>query len=697
MAASLLFCLSQSNAQLPPPLVRAQAALDGLRAYFVQVERGGSPAPPATGCPCFTCAGEPCPKEECAFCATREGDGCAAYNCFTTAAHACDCNDPTPLPSGAGSAASLFFACGQIGGSAPPAAHAAASQCLCQSDWPFACENCYRWWSAVAAEASIDLALAAKLPPASAAGGRIAALVESMWTHAPYNGRWDASARPTWVDDFAWYALAYLRMFDWTGERKWRERSAEIFWWAKRYGWDTRLAEGGGECGGFFWNLHRDEHYKDSISIVELLHVASRLAASASSATERAEYLEEAEAVWAWLFAFDGGRGLLAENGIMSTGAQPEWCCAATAAASGGGGRCFNSRVAGMSYNHGILLSSAGLLFNLTARPAFRDAAARLLSSAHANLSDSSGAIADVQRGSRSQSLSCNCSRGFDPGTDFFSFKGIFAAHLSYFATTMAASGALSRGMHSQLMSLVQTSSDNAWTRSAAWPPFSTQDRCSPPESSAGFHAAASSAAPPKFHWWWSSEVAPMLTPPDPRLYFTRQGLRCTYSTSIWSGNASLEECQRQCSTRAACATFMHVLNSSVTCFLFPLYNGADREDGAACGYAEGPSPEAYTVGAKRPPGSGQEASCAGRCVNAGSSYTFSVDGSHSCHCDAACTRHMDCCLDYVHTCIAPAKQEPSCESRCVPSAGKRSLSPFQYQNRSLLTPATLAILAMAV
>ena len=54
--------------------------------------------------------------------------------------------------------------------------------------------------------------------------------------------------------------------------------------------------------------------------------------------------------VWDWIFAFDGGRGLLTD-GIMSAGAQSAWCCSATAGAADGNGTCANSGVAGMSYS----------------------------------------------------------------------------------------------------------------------------------------------------------------------------------------------------------------------------------------------------------------------------------------------------------------------------------------------------------
>ena len=113
------------------------------------------------------------------------------------------------------------------------------------------------------------------------------------------------------------------------------------------------MADGSGECGGFFWSLHPEQGgYKDSITMVELMHLAARIAKSAkSSAAEQAQafadYLARAEKVWDWIFAFPGG---LLTGGVMSTGAQPAWCCSATSTATDGNGTiCANSGVPGMS------------------------------------------------------------------------------------------------------------------------------------------------------------------------------------------------------------------------------------------------------------------------------------------------------------------------------------------------------------
>ena len=54
---------------------------------------------------------------------------------------------------------------------------------------------------------------------------------------------------------FGRYAIAYLRVFDWTKDDVWRERAEAIYDWAWKYGWDHRSSEDNATCGGF-WYLY---------------------------------------------------------------------------------------------------------------------------------------------------------------------------------------------------------------------------------------------------------------------------------------------------------------------------------------------------------------------------------------------------------------------------------------------------------
>ena len=107
----------------------------------------------------------------------------------------------------------------------------------------------------------------------------------------------------------------------------------------------------------------------------------------------------------------------------MSTGALPALCCG-SAETTKDGPACANSNVqgrvrvslslvqmfmsahkrprrAGMSYNHGLLLSGASLLFNATKDERYLQRARSLLAAALANMTTPQGVLQDVQRGYR--------------------------------------------------------------------------------------------------------------------------------------------------------------------------------------------------------------------------------------------------------------------------------------------------------
>ena len=739
------FGVSQSAkpAPLPTPIQRASEALEGLMTYYLQIERHGEPEPRPSKCPCFTCEGKNCSVPVCTYC-DAQPEGCPtkkSKGCYTSAKYACACNDPpgTP-PPGAYSAAQFYFSCGQMGGLAPYGQTTSVYTCLCESDWPYDCTNCYRWWSAVALEASINFCMAKGLTP-SATGicSKVHKTAESMWTHSPYNGYWDVKRKDVYVDDFSWYALAYLKVYDWTGDEVWMNRSIALHDWAYKNGWDHNMrVDVNQSCGGFWWNTEDSLHYKDSITIVEMLHTAAKLALVSKTPAEHSRFLASAKEIWNWLFAFDNGRGLLAENGIMSTGAVPQYCCHALSASREKNityprVECANSRVAGMSYNHGILMSSAALLYNITADKNYLQTAISLLESALVNLTDVTGAMLDVQRGSRASAYGCG--EG-DPGSDFFSFKGIFVMYLGYTVQTLTDSNVLPAPLASTVRDFLDINSENAWEQARVKPPFKkkrSDDICALYPYQPSKH---SNVTQPKFHWWWSQGNGSVQTPPDTRLWFTNEGIDCSYamhhntsnsskpawSAYLWTGMTKSEaQCRDRCANTSECTKYMfHEPSQSdcpcftcegkachqpacvycgvagkkscphknstgcytsasdactctgtqpfpnSNCFLYRLTTVGNRTKMAAC---TTPGDNTYKMAVKRPSPPNvlnPAASCRGRCGNTSSTVRNGTRLLNiSCQCDAACSRHLDCCLDYVEECLPPEKQDATCRGMC--------------------------------
>lgn len=97
---------------------------------------------------------------------------------------------------------SFFFACGQIGGQGSPKDF---TKCSCY--YPESCLNCYRWWDAVAIESVATYGIYTNTSNNSDIAG-------SVFDHSPYNGDWPGTSF-TFIDDFAWYGIAYLRVYEW--------------------------------------------------------------------------------------------------------------------------------------------------------------------------------------------------------------------------------------------------------------------------------------------------------------------------------------------------------------------------------------------------------------------------------------------------------------------------------------------------
>ena len=106
-------------------------------------------------------------------------------------------HDPRAKPIG------FFFACGQIGGWGGPAVW---NKCSCNTK--DACTDCYRWWDAISLESIATYGIYTN-------SKRNSTIPKTIYTHSPYNDKWNATAICTFIDDFLWYGIAYLRVYEW--------------------------------------------------------------------------------------------------------------------------------------------------------------------------------------------------------------------------------------------------------------------------------------------------------------------------------------------------------------------------------------------------------------------------------------------------------------------------------------------------
>lgn len=98
----------------------------------------------------------------------------------------------------------FFFTCAQLG----RIGSNRAGKCSCSN--PSSCVNCYRWWSAVALESVATYGIYMNTTNHSTTP-------DTFYKHSPYNDDWNATSFCTYIDDFLWYGIAYLRVYDWLG------------------------------------------------------------------------------------------------------------------------------------------------------------------------------------------------------------------------------------------------------------------------------------------------------------------------------------------------------------------------------------------------------------------------------------------------------------------------------------------------
>lgn len=95
-----------------------------------------------------------------------------------------------------------FFDCSQVGNLGD------SKHCTCEN--AKACTACYRWWDAVALEAIANHGIYTNTTTN-------ASVADMIWAHSPYNQNWTGTlaCQCPCVEDFVWYSMAYLRVYEW--------------------------------------------------------------------------------------------------------------------------------------------------------------------------------------------------------------------------------------------------------------------------------------------------------------------------------------------------------------------------------------------------------------------------------------------------------------------------------------------------
>ncbi|MFE7168256.1 glycoside hydrolase family 76 protein [Streptomyces sp. NPDC057616] len=193
------------------------------------------------------------------------------------------------------------------------------------------------------------------------------------------------------IDDAAWWAVAWVAAYDYTGERRYLDEAVTITDYVRQY-WDT------GTCGGGVW-WNRERTYKNAVTNGLYLWLATALHQRIAGDTQ---WGARATTAADWYL----GSGLINSSGLVNDGLT-----------SG----CANNGQTVWSYNQGLAIGAFTQLWRSTGTARYLDTAKRL-----ADAALSSTAL------TRDGVLTESCDVGSGSCDDNQKqFKGIFIRHLA--------------------------------------------------------------------------------------------------------------------------------------------------------------------------------------------------------------------------------------------------------------------------
>ncbi len=193
---------------------------------------------------------------------------------------------------------------------------------------------------------------------------------------------------PWFRDDDGWWALAWIKAYDLTGNPRYLTQAKSIFWDMTR-GWDRVCG------GGLYWHK-RELNYKNAITNALFLSVAAKL--SLRSPFD-ARYRDWAERSWQWF----NQSGMINGENLVNDGLNRQ---------------CRNNHQTTWTYNQGVLIGGLVDLYRLTNDP-------KLLSQAEA-IADA--AIVEL---APNGILREPCESKGDCGDDAPQFKGVMMRNLA--------------------------------------------------------------------------------------------------------------------------------------------------------------------------------------------------------------------------------------------------------------------------
>lgn len=196
-----------------------------------------------------------------------------------------------------------------------------------------------------------------------------------------------------YYDDEGWWALAWIDVYDLTGNPEYLRMADSIFSDMKR-GWDTDT------CGGGVW-WSKKTREKNAIENELFLAVAAALANRERDATERGDDLARAEKEWTWF----SGTGMINGDHLINDGLD-----------SSDPKHCTNNGRNTWTYNQGVILGALVELNRASPDPALIRTAHEIAISGISHLTDEHGVLRE--------------NGNAHTGGDVPQFKGVFVRNL---------------------------------------------------------------------------------------------------------------------------------------------------------------------------------------------------------------------------------------------------------------------------
>ena len=194
-----------------------------------------------------------------------------------------------------------------------------------------------------------------------------------------------------YYDDEGWWALAWIDVYDLSGDSRYLKMAQSIFT-DMSGGWSDTCS------GGIWWS--KDRKYKNAIANELFLSVAAHLAARARAGAERKTYLTWSRREWQWF----SHTGMINADHLVNDGLDAQ---------------CANNHQTAWSYNQGVVLGGLAELYRTTHDRKLLTAAGSIAAAAI-----SSPALVNAS-GILHESCEPKC------GGDGSQFKGIFVRNLS--------------------------------------------------------------------------------------------------------------------------------------------------------------------------------------------------------------------------------------------------------------------------